>query len=119
MRTSVSLALLSAASLCAQPACDRACLISVADQYLTAMVAHDASKAPLAKSVKLTENAARLPTSEGLWFTATGLTDYKIYIADPQGGAVGFTGVVEEHAAPPNPPRPAILALRHAHGGAV
>ncbi|MBN2059897.1 MAG: hypothetical protein JW882_05710, partial [Deltaproteobacteria bacterium] len=27
--------------------CDRACLEGIADQYLTAMVAHDASRAPL------------------------------------------------------------------------
>jgi len=92
--------------------CDRACLDGVVNQYLAAMVAHDASKAPFAKKVKFTENATKLPLTEGLWFTAIGLTDYKIYVADPQQGAAAFIGLVQEHTAPPNPPRPVILALR-------
>ena len=100
------------AVLAAAQDCDRACLTGIVDQYLAGMVAHDASKAPFSPSVKFTENTVKLPLTEGLWFTATGLTDYKIYIADPQGGAVGFIGVVKEHNAPPNPERAAILALR-------
>ena len=92
--------------------CDRACLTGVVDQYLTAMVAHDASKAPFSQSVKFTENTVKLPLTEGLWFTSTALTGYKIYMADPQGGAAAFIGVVKEHNAPPNPDRTAILALR-------
>ena len=92
--------------------CDRACLTGIVDQYLTAMVGHDSSKAPLAANATHTENAARLSFKDGLWFTSTGLTDYKIYVADPQGGAVAFIGVVTEHNAPPNPPRNVLLALR-------
>jgi hypothetical protein len=86
--------------------CDRYCLIDFADRYLTAMVAHDASKAPMAKGVKFTENTAELPFTEGLWYTATGLGNYKLYIADPQAGQVGFIGIVKEHD------RPVLLALR-------
>ncbi len=93
-------------------ACDRACLSAIVDQYLAAMVAHDASRAPFASTIRFTENAAKLPLSDGLWFTATAMTDYKVYVADPQGGAVAFIGLIQEHTAPPNPPRPVILALR-------
>ncbi|HEV7713974.1 MAG TPA: hypothetical protein VGO53_00140, partial [Steroidobacteraceae bacterium] len=92
--------------------CDRGCLENITNQYLAAMLAHDASKAPFTKNVKFTENATKLPLTEGLWFTATALTDYKVYVADPQGGAVAFIGLVQEHTAPPNPPRPVLLALR-------
>src|SRR5580704_16603555 len=74
--------------------CDRACLTGVLDQYLNAMVANDSKKAPMAANIKYTENAARLPLNEGLWFTAAGLTDYKIVLADPQGSAAAFIGVV-------------------------
>jgi hypothetical protein len=49
--------------------------------------ANDSKKAPFAPNIKYTENAARLPLNEGLWFTAVGLTDYKVVLADPQGGA--------------------------------
>ena len=113
MRRATALAgLVTIAATAAAQDCDRACLTSVVDQYLAAMVAHDASKAPFSPSVKFTENTVKLPLTEGLWFTTTGLTDYKIYIADPQGGAVAFIGVVKEHNTPPNPEKNAILALR-------
>ncbi len=87
-------------------ACDRACLEGIVDQYLGAMVAHDASKAPFAKVFKFTENGVKLPPTEGLWFTSTGLGEYKFYVADPQQGQVGFVGIVKEHD------KPVILALR-------
>jgi hypothetical protein len=86
--------------------CDRACLESTVNQYLAAMVAHDASKAPFAKNLKFTEDAVKLPPTEGLWFTSTGLGTYKIYVSDPQAGQVGFVGIVKEHD------KPVILALR-------
>jgi hypothetical protein len=76
------------------------------------MAANDAAKAPVASGIKYTENAARLPLTEGLWFTAAGLTDYKIVLADPQGSAAAFVGVVTEHMPPGQPLRNALLALR-------
>jgi len=89
-----------------QAACDRACLERIADQYLAAMVAHDASRAPFAKGLVFTENAAKLPPTEGLWFTASGLGDFKFYIADPQTGQVAWLGIAKEHD------KPVLLSLR-------
>ena len=66
------------------------------------MVANDAEEFAIAANIKYTENAARLPLTEGLWFTAAGLTDYKVVLADPQGGAAAFIGVVTEHMPPGN-----------------
>jgi hypothetical protein len=80
--------------------CDRACLEGIADQYLAAMVAHDASKAPFATRVIFTENTIRLPLTEGLWFTASGLGDFKFYICDLQTGQVAWTGIAREHEKP-------------------
>ncbi|MEJ2110618.1 MAG: hypothetical protein P8Z37_12045 [Acidobacteriota bacterium] len=80
--------------------CDRACLEQIADQYLAAMVAHDASSAPFSENLIFTENTVRLPPTEGLWFTASGLGDFKFYICDPQTGQVAWTGVVMEHDQP-------------------
>ena len=80
--------------------CDRACLESIADQYLAAMVDHDASRAPFADNPVFTENTIKLPPTEGLWFTASGLGDFKFYICDPQEGQVAYTGIVEEHDKP-------------------
>jgi hypothetical protein len=81
-------------------ACDRACLEGIADQYLAAMVAHDASKAPFAKDLIFTENTIKLPPTEGLWFTASGLGDFKFYICDLQTGQVAWTGIAKEHDKP-------------------
>jgi hypothetical protein len=80
--------------------CDRACLEGIADRYLTAMVAHDASKAPLAEDLIFTENTIKLPPTEGLWFTASGLGDFKFYVCDLQEGQVAWTGIVKEHNKP-------------------
>jgi hypothetical protein len=80
--------------------CDRACLEGIADQYLAAMVAHDASKAPFARNLVFTENTIKLPPTEGLWFTASGLGDFKFYICDLQTGQVAWTGIAKEHDKP-------------------
>ena len=86
--------------------CDRACLEDIADQYLKAMVAHDAAKAPFADKVIFTENTIKLPLTEGLWFTSSGLGNFKIYICDMETGQVAWVGAVKEHD------KPVILSLR-------
>ena len=80
--------------------CDRACLEGIADKYLAAMVAHDASKAPFAKNLVFTENTIKLPPTEGLWFTASGLGDFKFYVCDLKQGQVAWTGIAKEHDKP-------------------
>jgi hypothetical protein len=80
--------------------CDRACLEGIGDQYLAAMVAHDPSKAPLAGDFIFTENTVKLPPTEGLWFTASGLGDFHFYACDPQEGQVAWTGIAKEHDKP-------------------
>src|SRR5688572_27396754 len=52
-------------------ACNRACLIESANDYLAALVAHDPSKVKLAPELKFVENAQRLKAGEGLWTTAS------------------------------------------------
>jgi hypothetical protein len=86
--------------------CNRTCLEDMVNRYLAAMVAHDASKAPFARDFKFTENAVKLPPTEGLWFTSTGLGDIKFYVSDPEAGQVGFVGIVKEHE------KPVVLSLR-------
>ena len=45
----------------AQAACDRACLGTMLDQYLAAVVKHDPKGAPLAVGFRQTENAINVP----------------------------------------------------------
>jgi len=76
--------------------CDRQCLEGFVDQYLTAMVAHDTSRAPFAENVRYTENAEEITfanISEGLWTKATGLGDYK-RIRKRQRLEIGQSGAV-------------------------
>jgi hypothetical protein len=91
-------------SLSAAPAktadCDRACLNSIMDQYLAAIVAHDPSKLPHSERVKYTENNVELQLGDGLWATATGIGTYRVYMDDPAAGQVGVFGVVEEDGHP-------------------
>ncbi len=87
--------------------CDRACLVALMDQYLNALAKHDPSGLPLAENVKFTEDTAAIPIGDGLWVTTTGgPTDFKIYVADPVNGQVGFMGLIEENN------NPAILTAR-------
>jgi hypothetical protein len=86
--------------------CDRICLEGMADRYLEAMVAHDSSRAPFAENAIFTENTVRLPLTEGLWFTASGLGDFHISICDPETGQTAWVGSVKEHD------KPVILSLR-------
>ena len=80
----------------------RAQLVDLMDKYLAALVKHDPAGLPLASDVKLVENTKVTPIGEGLWETSTGgcMTDYKIYVADPVLGQIGYMGLLEEKGNP-------------------
>jgi len=102
----VSLLLITPASQ-AQEGCDSACLRSIADQYLAAMVQHDATELPLADSPATTLNSAPVGVSNaGPWASSTGLGEYRAYIVDPIAGEIAvITSAYEGEKAN-------ILALR-------
>ena len=124
----LSLAVVSMASGQATPnpsqpsaqSCDRNCLIGTMDSYLAALVAHDPSRAPIAKEAKFTENTRVIRPGDGLWKSIQeGPTKFRISVPDPVSGQVGFVGVIS-HSGPfllPNAsvemkPGIAFLALR-------
>ena len=81
--------------------CDRACLVALMDQYLAAVVKHNPAGVPIASDVKLVENLNAIPVGKGLWETATGgPTEFKIYVADPVAGQIGFMGVIQDKGKP-------------------
>lgn len=90
----------------AAAACNRQCLEGFVDHYLEAMVARRPHSLPLAPTVKFSENDQILPLGAAFWNTATGIGTYKLYVADPQAGQVGFLGTMRENG------RPVALALR-------
>jgi hypothetical protein len=88
-------------------ACDRSCLLNIADSYLAALVAHDPSKAPMAASAKFTEQAKVLKVGEeGLWKSALSTsTAFKIPVPDPVAGQIGLIVMMKASgAAFPAPP---------------
>ena len=76
--------------------CDRGCLTGVVDGYLEALGRRNPAALRLTDNVKFTENGSDLRVGEGLWQTATGVGDYRIYVADPVAGQVGFIGEIRE-----------------------
>jgi hypothetical protein len=80
--------------------CDRACLNGFVDQYLDAMAAHDPSRLPLAKDVRMTENTVQMPLTDGLWFTTTAIGKNKHYIADVYAQQAAAIAVVFEADGP-------------------
>ena len=101
LAAAIALLALGAIQAKAAPTCDRACLVGLADRYADALVAHDASRLPLTRDVKFTENLAPLTIGkEGLWRTADGRRDFNIYAADPARGDVAWIGIVKENGTP-------------------
>ncbi|MGV3591168.1 MAG: hypothetical protein ACO1PZ_05720 [Gammaproteobacteria bacterium] len=81
--------------------CDRECLLGKVDDYLAALRAHDASRAPFASDAKYTENTVVLPMTTGLWNTVTATPGlYDLRAADPVTGNVAFYIIIEEAGTP-------------------
>ena len=49
--------------------CDRQCLISIMDRYITALVRHDPMMAPLHRDVRFVENTEKTAIGAGFWKT--------------------------------------------------
>lgn len=76
--------------------CDRACLNGFVDKYFDALVSHCTCNAPFAPDVKYTENGELVKPGEGIWKTFTGRGTYRIYLANPATGEVGYYGDINE-----------------------
>ena len=70
------------------------------DTYVDAVVAHDATRLPLAADVKFTENGQRLELGDGLWHTATGKGGYALQLADVEHGQAVIMGTIREGGEP-------------------
>jgi hypothetical protein len=80
----------------ATPDCNRACLKTVLDQYLNAVVKHDPSAAPLFPGFRQTENAVVVRAGAGLWQSVTGLGKLQRRYMDTERGQAGYFGLIEE-----------------------
>lgn len=80
----------------AAAACDRGCLISILDRYLSAVIEHDPARAPLSGAYRETQNAVNFPRGEGIWRTATALGPVERRYADPVSEQVAYYGSLQE-----------------------
>lgn len=92
----------SAAAQASQGAagCNRECLIGIAGQYLDALVARDPKRAPLAGSVRYTENGQRLVPGDGFWNSVSGRGTYTLHVADATAGQVVTFATMREAGTP-------------------
>lgn len=76
--------------------CDRACLNSLLDTYLAALIKHDPATAPLSVGFRQTENAVVRAPGTGLWQTMTGLGKLQRRYFDATEGQAAYFGTIEE-----------------------
>ncbi len=96
---------LSAAPAAAQTAqvqpvpvpCERACMEDLAERVLEAMVAHDATRLPLAPGARYTEIGQEMGFNNGLWRTASAVGAYRHVVADPASGQFGMFATLDEN----------------------
>lgn len=77
--------------------CDRLCLESFVNAYLSALVRREPGYLPGADTLTYTENGQRLAVGDGLWGTATAIGGYRIMAADPDTRTAVFVGTITEH----------------------
>jgi hypothetical protein len=76
--------------------CDRKCLGGKLDQFLTAVIAKDPSKANLWVGFRQTQNAVLTAPGEGIWKTNTGLGSLDRRYVDPDTQQAEFYGTIKE-----------------------
>jgi len=76
--------------------CDRACLKTTLDQYLSAVVKHDPTAAPLFIGFRQTENSVVVKLGTGVWKSVTGLGDVQRRYLDAVSGQAAYFGTVRE-----------------------
>jgi hypothetical protein len=89
----VVLAGLAATSLQAKADCNRACLTSFVDTYMTALAANTPGAVPLASNAKITFNGRLVPLSQAFWDSAE-RTVYRFDIVNERLGDTGTEAVV-------------------------
>ena len=86
---------LAAGPAAASRSCDESCLLDIAGQYMDSMTANDPAGAPVAPSLRSTENGVATPVGAGLWKTARGWR-YRHTFVDPVSGGIGVLATVRE-----------------------
>jgi hypothetical protein len=107
----------SCATIGAAAACDRTCLIGIADSYLAAIAANAPGRAPLSDELVFVENVTALKRGEGLWASAASVAvEYRIYVPDPVEGTIGVMTVIDRRTRDGTLPAQVALRLKIVDG---
>jgi hypothetical protein len=90
----------------AAAACDRACLLAIADQFVNSLAKRDPAGLPFAPSVKVTENGVAMKIGDGLWKLGARSMNRRDAFADVTNGQVAVWAVLDDGGGP------ALLSVR-------
>ena len=76
--------------------CGRECLYDFTDKFFEALGMHNPYGVAMAPGIKYTENGHLVKPGEGMWKTFSRRGTYRVYLADPANGTVGFYGNYSE-----------------------
>jgi len=83
------------------PACDRACLLKLTDDYVASLARHSADGVPLSDEARIVENIKPIRAGEGLWKdTTAGPTRFSIHVPDEANQTAGWLGMIERDGKP-------------------
>lgn len=101
MRSALTLfaALNLVTSAASAQSCDRACLKTMLDQYLQAVIKHDQAAVPLTLGFRQTDNGVVVRAGTGTWQSITALGTVQRSYFDPVSGQAAFLGLIQEGSA--------------------
>jgi len=89
------------------PACDRACLIKLTNDYVAGIEGKSAEGIPFSDGVLIVENLKRITAGQGLWADVTGKgSDFSVVVPDEANQTAGWIGMVERDG------KPTVVAIR-------
>ncbi len=80
--------------------CDKACLLSVGDRFMTALAGQKPGDVPWARYVQFTENGVGIPVGEGIWGSIRSKSEAALRVADTVAGTYTWYGLIYDHDAP-------------------
>lgn len=85
----------------AGPACDRACLVKLTDDYVASFAKHDTKGLPLSDELRVVENVKPIKAGEGLWKdTTAGATQFQVHVPDEANQTAGWLGMIQRDGKP-------------------
>jgi hypothetical protein len=100
MRAALTLfAALTIAGTASAQTCDRACLKTMLDQYLQAVIKHNPAAVPLSLGFRQTDNGVVVRAGTGTWQSITALGTVQRSYFDPVSGQAAYLGLIQEGSA--------------------